>query len=119
MKIDDKPLSSYQCSEDNSAEEKREELIAPPHGAVATHPSTRHRPSDRKAGGANQDEDDRLLSIPEVCRIAGGKHRATIYRWAKQEAFSIVRYGPNSSGVWKSELMRFLRSCPPISPSTK
>jgi predicted DNA-binding transcriptional regulator AlpA len=63
------------------------------------------------------DDDERLITIAEACRILGVKSRATVYRWAEKEYFTIrKRKGSNSSRILKSELMRHLRSLPPISP---
>lgn len=61
------------------------------------------------------DGDDCLISIKEACRLLGGKSRATIYRWAKNDAFVIRKHpGTNSSAILKSDLLRHMRSLPSI-----
>lgn len=59
--------------------------------------------------------EDRVISLAEACRLAGGRHRATLYRWSAQGLFPpIRRIGPSTSGVLMSELNAWLRSRPAV-----
>jgi predicted DNA-binding transcriptional regulator AlpA len=53
---------------------------------------------------------DRFVPLKEVCRIAGGCHRSTVYRWSAQKIFpKIHKIGPRASGVLKSDLAEWLK----------
>lgn len=72
---------------------------------------------DTNENGQPLGDDECLITIAEACRILGVKSRSTVYRWAEKEYFTIrKRKGSNSSRILRSDLMRHLRSLPPISP---
>ncbi len=82
--------------------------------------STGKRGADSVPRGDERIQDDRVISLAEACRLAGGRHRATLYRWAAQGLFPpIRRIGPSTSGVLMSEFNIWVRSRPAIEPRRK
>ena len=82
--------------------------------------SSGKRRADDEPHGDERTQDDRVISLAEACRLAGGRHRATLYRWSAQGLFPpIRRIGPSTSGVLMSEFNAWVRNRPAIEPRCK
>jgi predicted DNA-binding transcriptional regulator AlpA len=52
-----------------------------------------------------------FLSVKEACRIAGGKHRATLWRWCELGLFPrTLQIGPQSAGYIREEVDAWVKA---------
>jgi len=58
--------------------------------------------------------DDRLLRVEEVCQIAGGVNRTTIYRWSRSGRMPSPRQVGGRCFFLRSEIQAWLASLPKV-----